>query len=172
MTTVVVVSGVAGSGKTTVGQLLAARLSWPYADADDFHPRSNVDTMAAGRPLTDRDRAPWLDAIGRWVDQRLAAGRSAVVSCSALRRAHRDRLRRGRPGVRLVFLDGGRELIRQRLLDRRGHFMPAALLDSQFADLERPGPKEPVLTVSAGAAPADIVDTIVRHLPVDFVDRS
>src|SRR5439155_13588199 len=122
---VVVVTGVAGSGKTTVGAMLAGRLGWTYAEADDFHPEANVAKMAAGHPLTDDDRWPWLAAIGRWIDARRAAGEPAVVSCSGLKRTYRDVLRRGRPEVRLVFLDGSREFIARRLVARHGHFMKA-----------------------------------------------
>lgn len=154
--------GVAGSGKTTVGPLLAGRLGWVYAEADDFHPQANVDKMAAGQPLTDEDRWPWLEAIGRWIDERRAAGSPGVVSCSALKRAYRDLLRRGRPEVRLIFLDGSRELIERRLVARHGHFMKAAMLDSQLADLERPAPEEQVITVSIDATPAEIVAAILR----------
>ena len=160
---VIVVMGVSGSGKTTVGPLLAGRLKWPYAEADDFHPKANVDKMAAGQPLTDEDRWPWLEAIGRWIDERRAAGEPGVMSCSALKRAYRDLLRRGRPEVvRVVFLDGSRELIERRMVARHGHFMKSAMLDSQFADLERPAPDEGVITVSVDGTPAEIVDEVLR----------
>jgi gluconokinase len=153
---------VAGSGKTTVGAMLAGQLGWPYAEADDFHSQANLAKMAAGEPLTDADRWPWLNAIGEWIDARRAAGEPGVISCSGLKRAYRDLLRRGRPNVRMVLLDGSRELIEQRLLARQGHFMKAAMLDSQFADLEFPKPDEPVAIVSVDATPAEIVDEIRR----------
>src|SRR5436190_17177984 len=105
---IVIVMGVSGSGKTTVGALLAGQLGWLYAEADDFHPRSNVEKMAAGHPLTDEDRWPWLEAIGRWIDARRAAHESGVVTCSALKRSYRDMLRKDRPEVRVVYLDGSR----------------------------------------------------------------
>lgn len=159
---VLVVTGVSGSGKTTVGRLLADRLGWDYADGDDFHSRSNVDRMTAGHPLTDQDRWPWLQEIGRWIDEHGAAGQPAVVACSALKRAYRDLLRRGRPQVRLIFLDAGRDLARRRVAARRGHFMTAALLDSQFADLQRPAPQEQVLALPAELAPAALVERIRR----------
>jgi len=159
---VLVVMGVSGSGKTTIGALLAGRLHWPYAEADDFHPQSNVAKMAVGQPLTDEDRWPWLEAIGRWIDEQGAAGECGVVSCSGLKRAYRDLLRRGRPQVRLVFLDGSRELIERRMVARHGHFMKASMLDSQFADLERPAPDEDVVTVSIDATAAEIVKEILR----------
>jgi gluconokinase len=169
---VLVVMGVAGSGKTTVGPLLAGRLGWAYAEADDFHPQANVDKMASGHPLTDEDRWPWLAAIGRWIDERRAAGQSGVVSCSALKRAYRDLLRRGRPEVRLIFLEGSRELIERRLLARHGHFMKGAMLDSQFADLERPAPDEQVITVSVDATPAEIVDAVLRAARLENEPRT
>lgn len=140
--TVALVIGVAGSGKSTVGRLLADRLGRPYRDADDFHPPANRAKMAAGEPLTDADRRPWLDAIAAWMDQEIAARQPAVVTCSALKRAYRDHLLGGRPEVRLVYLHGSRELISSRLAARHGHFFPAALLDSQFAELEEPEPDE------------------------------
>jgi gluconokinase len=161
---VIVVMGVAGSGKTTVGALLAGRLGWPYAEADNFHPQSNVDKMAAGHPLNDADRKPWLEAIGRWIDERGAAGEPGIVSCSGLKRAYRDLLRDGRPEVRLVFLQGSRELIMRRLVARHGHYMKADMLDSQFADLEEPGPDEGVLVVSVEQTPEEIVDQIMSGL--------
>ena len=161
---IVVVMGVSGSGKTTVGQQLAARLGLPYAEADDFHPPANVAKMAAGHPLTDADRRPWLDAIAAWIDARRATGTGGVVTCSALRRAYRDRLAAGRPDVRLVHLRGDKALIAARLADRRGHFFKAALLDTQFAALEEPTPDEGVLTVSVDRPPAEIVDDIATRL--------
>ncbi len=156
--------GVAGSGKTTVGALLAGQLGWPYAEADNFHPQSNVDKMAAGHPLTDEDRKPWLEAIGRWIDERGAADQPGVVSCSGLKRSYRDRLRDGRPEVRLVFLQGSRELIMRRMVARHGHFMKPDMLDSQFADLEEPTPDEGVLVVSVDNPPEAIVDQIISEL--------
>jgi len=161
---IVVVMGVSGSGKTTVGQQLAARLGLPYAEADDFHPPANVAKMAAGHPLTDADRRPWLDAIAAWIDARRATGTGGVVTCSALRRAYRDRLAAGRPDVRLVHLRGDKALIAARLAARRGHFFKAALLDTQFAALEEPTPDEGVLTVSVDRPPAEIVDDIATRL--------
>ena len=164
---IIVIMGVAGSGKTTVGALLAGRLGWPYAEADNFHPQSNVDKMAAGHPLTDEDRRPWLEAIGRWIDERGAQNEPGVVSCSGLKRAYRDMLRKDRPEVRMVFLKGSRDLIMHRMVARHGHFMKAAMLDSQFADLEEPAADEDVLVVSVEATPEEIVDEIIDrlHLP-------
>jgi gluconokinase len=151
--------GVSGSGKTTVGALLAGRLHWPYAEADDFHPPANVAKMAAGHPLTDDDRWPWLHAIGAWIDERIARGEPGVVTCSALKRKYRDVLRR--PEVAVVYLKGDHDLIAQRLAARHGHFFKPALLDSQFADLEEPTPEEHVVTVQIGGTPSEIVDDIV-----------
>jgi gluconokinase len=160
-----IVMGVAGTGKTTVGALLAGRLGWRYAEADDFHPADNVAKMAAGMPLTDADREPWLAAIGRWIDERGAAGEPGVVTCSGLKRVYRDRLRQGRPQVRVVFLEGSRELITRRLTARHGHFMRVEMLDSQFADLEPPQPGEGVTEVSVEPPPDEIVEAILRAHP-------
>ena len=135
---ILLVTGVSGSGKSTIGELLARRLGWEYAEADDFHPEENLAKMVAGHPLSDADRQPWLANIGAWMDKTTAAGRPAVVSCSALKRAYRDELRAGRPNVRLIYLDADRQTIVARLAKRRGHFFPPRLLDSQFADLEPP----------------------------------
>jgi gluconokinase len=128
----IVVMGVSGSGKSTVGAALAQRLRVPFADADDFHPPANVAKMTAGEALNDDDRWPWLDAIGEW----LAAHDTGVMTCSALKRSYRDALRRHRPDVEFVHLHGDREVITRRQATRPGHFMPASLLDSQFATLE------------------------------------
>jgi gluconokinase len=160
--TIVLVMGVSGSGKTTIGAMLAGRLGWPYAEADSFHPLANIEKMSAGVPLTDADRTPWLRAIAAWVDQQVAAGGRGVVTCSALKRAYRDMLRR--PQVRIVYLRGSRELIAARLTARHGHFFQPAMLVSQYAALEEPGPDEDVLTVSINGSPAEIVDEIVAKL--------
>jgi carbohydrate kinase (thermoresistant glucokinase family) len=151
--------GVSGSGKTTVGALLAGKLGWPYAEADEFHPPANVAKMAAGHPLTDEDRWPWLQAIRAWIDARLTGGEPGVVTCSALKRTYRDLLRE--PGVTLVYLHGTRELLERRMAARHGHFFKPALLDSQLTALEEPTPDEGVVTVSIDATPAQIVDAIV-----------
>jgi gluconokinase len=136
---IVVVMGVSGTGKSTVGGALAEALGVPYAEADDFHPEANIAKMADGVPLDDADREPWLDALGAWARDRPhdeGGGPAGVLSCSALRRRYRDRLRDACPGLYFVHLTGSRELIASRLSGRRDHFMPAALLDSQFAALE------------------------------------
>ena len=159
-----ILAGVSGSGKTTVGRLLAGRLGWPFADGDSFHPAANVAKMTAGIPLTDDDRWPWLAAIGGWMDARIAVGGSGVVACSALKRRYRDVLREGRPEVRLVFLDVSRDEDLARLRARSGHFFPARLMDSQFGDLEPPVPAEGALVLAAGGSPDALVSEIISGL--------
>lgn len=157
---VLVVMGVSGVGKTTVGERLAAHLGWALLDADDLHPPANVAKMRGGHPLTDADRWPWLDAVGAWIDCRLAEGRSAVVACSALKRAYRDRLRAGRPTVRIVYLEAAQAAIEQRLAGRTGHYWPASLLPTQFAALEPPAADEDAIVVDAGKG----LDAIVAEI--------
>jgi gluconokinase len=161
---IVIISGVSGSGKTTVGAMLAGRLGWPFADADDFHPAANVEKMRAGIPLTDEDRRPWLRAIGAWMDEHIARGESAVVGCSALRRSYRDQLLGGRPEARMVFLATDRGVLSRRLAARVGHFFPETLLASQLAALEPPGPDEHVIRVIPADTPAATVDAIIALL--------
>ncbi|OLB77524.1 MAG: hypothetical protein AUI14_15815 [Actinobacteria bacterium 13_2_20CM_2_71_6] len=156
--------GVSGSGKTTVGAMLAGRLQWKYAEADAFHPAANIEKMAAGHPLTDEDRMPWLAAIGEWIDAAVAAGEPAVVTCSALKRAYRDQLHAGRPEVQMVYLRGSRDLIATRLAARQGHFFTAAMLDSQLAALEEPTAGEGALVVSIEGTPEEIVEDILARL--------
>jgi gluconokinase len=139
----IVVMGVAGSGKTTIASGLAEQLGVPFVEGDSLHPAANVKKMAGGIPLTDADRWPWLEAIGERMEVERATGHGVVVSCSALKRAYRDALRKQVHGsVQFVLLDGSRELISERMKKRKGHFMPPALLDSQFATLEKPAPDE------------------------------
>jgi carbohydrate kinase (thermoresistant glucokinase family) len=161
---ILIVAGPSGSGKTTVGALLAGRLHWPFVDADSFHSPANIEKMRRGQPLTDADRWPWLQAIATWLDERIAAGESAVVTCSALRRAYRDLLLRGRPEARLVFLLADRETLARRLTGRHGHFFPERLLDSQLADLEVPDAEENVLVVAAEGPPEETVAKIIAEL--------
>ena len=156
------VAGVSGSGKTTVGALLAGCLGWRFADADAFHSAVAVAKMRAGIPLTDEDRRPWLRAIGAWMDERIAQGESAVVTCSALKRAYRDLLLGGRPEVRMIFLSVDPEEVARRLTARHGHFFPAALLGTQLAALEPPQPDETAVTVvPTSRDPADTVAAII-----------
>jgi carbohydrate kinase (thermoresistant glucokinase family) len=142
---VLVVMGVSGSGKTTVGKLLAEGLGWTFKEGDTLHPPANIAKMKTGHPLDDADRKPWLEAIGRWIDDCLRAGRSGVITCSALKRAYRDQIAHGRPQVTFVFLDLDQATIAERLEHRTGHFMPPSLLASQFADLQPPDDDEPVI---------------------------
>ncbi|MEN2421435.1 gluconokinase [Streptomyces rimosus] len=159
---VIVVMGVAGTGKTTIGPLVAADLDVPYAEGDDFHPPANIAKMSAGTPLDDADRWPWLDAIGAWAHGR--AGQGGVVSSSALKRAYRDRLRAAAPGVVFLHLTGDRSLIESRMAERKGHFMPTALLDSQFATLEPLGADEAGVSVDVSGTPREIADRAVAAL--------
>jgi gluconokinase len=152
----VVVMGVAGSGKTTVAALLARRLGCEVAEADDFHPPSNLAKMSAGQPLDDRDREPWLADIAGWIAARDRDGRSAVVTCSALKRSYRDLLRTASPRLAFLHLTGSPELIAARMRARTGHFMPVSLLDSQLATLEPLGPDERGLTLDVGGAPEEL----------------
>jgi gluconokinase len=161
---ILIVAGVAGCGKSTVGALLAGRLRWRFADADTFHPEANVAKMRAGIPLTDADREPWLHAITDWMDERIAAGQSAVITCSALKRAYRDELLAGRPAVTMVFLQVSRELLERRLMARTDHFFPEKLLDSQLAVLEPPGPGERVQSVLAEGDSAQTAAKIIATL--------
>ena len=161
---VLLVMGVSGSGKTTVAALLAGRLGWEYGDADDFHPAANKAKQHAGIPLTDEDRWPWLRTMAAWIDATRAVGRHGVLACSALKRSYRDILVGARPDVTLVYLQGDKALIGQRQAARRNHFMPASLVDSQFATLEEPGPAEHPLSVSVAPRPAAIVDEIIGRL--------
>ena len=161
---IVVVAGVSASGKTTVGSLLAGRLGWPFTDADALHPAANIAKMRAGHPLTDADRRPWLATVGARIDGYAAAGESAVLACSALKRSYRDELLAGRPEARMVFLHASQEVLEARLRARHGHFFPAGLLESQLADLERPQPGEDILVLDASTPPDQAVDEIIRRL--------
>jgi gluconokinase len=160
-----IVMGVAGSGKSTIAESLAGRLGWTFEDGDGFHPKSNVDKMSAGHPLTDADRWPWLQAIADEIDRVSAVGACVVIACSALKRAYRNVLVHGRDDVRIVYLDGSKALIRTRLDARKGHFMPPELLDSQFNTLEPPAADEKPIRVSIDASVEAIVDDIINQLP-------
>jgi gluconokinase len=161
---IIVVMGVSGSGKSTIAAMLALRLGWLYEDGDWFHPPANVEKMHAGEPLTDDDRWPWLRAIAAWIDQTRRANERAVIACSALKRAYRDILVGDRRDVRLVYLKGDRSLIGRRMALRHGHFMPPALLDSQFATLQEPGADEDPIVVSIEPRPHAIADTVIAKL--------
>lgn len=152
----IVVMGVSGCGKSLIGSMLADRLGLPFVDGDALHPQTNIDKMAGGTPLTDSDRAPWLDAVGA----ALSDG-DKVIACSSLKRAYRDRIRAAAGNAVFVHLSGDRSVLLDRVTHRPGHFMPATLLDSQFAALEPPGPDEDAVTVDIDAPPQAIVDAII-----------
>jgi ribose 5-phosphate isomerase A len=161
---ILVVMGVSGAGKTTVGEELAARLGWPFEEGDSLHPEANVAKMHAGIPLTDADRQPWLKHVAAWIDGQRAAKRPGIITCSALKRSYRDVIIGDRPEVRLVYLRGGRDLIAEHLSGRKGHFMPASLLQSQIDTLEAPDPDEDPLIVDVGPSAAQVADEIIRRL--------
>src|ERR1700757_2735898 len=161
---VLVLMGVSGCGKTTVAAILAGRLGWPFEEGDALHPPSNIAKMKAGHPLTDEDRAPWLEKIAGWVDERLDTGESGLITCSALKHSYRNVINRRGSGVTFVYLAGSRETIAARLAARHGHFMPPSLLDSQFADLEEPSADEPAVRVDVGPPPSEMAQTIIDTL--------
>lgn len=161
---VLVAMGVSGAGKTTLGEMLAERLGWPFKEGDELHPAANVAKMKSGHPLNDADRAPWLQAIGEWIDRWLAAGQSGVISCSALKRAYRDTLDRGRPAVRFVFIDLDEATIAARLAHRQHAYWPPELLHSQFEALEVPTPDEPVIVVDGHSSREEQVGRVVAVL--------
>ena len=160
---VVIIFGVSGAGKTTIGQLLAEELGWRFYEADDFHSQANIDKMHQGTPLTDEDRWPWLESLRQMIKRCLAAGENAVLACSGLKEAYRRRLRLN-ADVKLVFLRGDYELIANQLRQRRGHFMNPALLQSQFADLEEPLPTEDAVVIELGQSPRELVQEIKGKL--------
>jgi 6-phosphogluconolactonase len=169
--TVIVVMGVSGAGKSTIAAMLAHRLGWTYEDADWFHPPSNIEKMHSGRPLTDEDRLPWLQGIVAWIRAMREEGGHGVIACSALKRAYRDILVDGRSDVRIVYLKGDRDLIARRFNLRAGHFMPATLLDSQFATLEEPGEDEDAIVVHIDTRPRDMVEAVVAQLGFSATSR-
>lgn len=160
----VVVMGVSGSGKTTVAHLVAARTGMLFAEADDFHPRANVEKMRAGTPLTDEDRWPWLHDLAAWMADRSAEGRSTIITCSALRRAYRQVLAEGVPSLDFVHLDGPREVIHERMQRRHHEYMPASLLDSQVDTLEPLQPDEPGMVLDLTLAPETLAAQVVERL--------
>jgi gluconokinase len=161
---VMIVMGVSGSGKSTIGALLARRLHWEFEDADWLHPASNVDKMHNGIPLTDEDRQPWLEAVAAWIDKTRRSGGHAVVACSALKRRYRIILIGDRADVRLVYLKGDETLIARRIATRHEHFMPRSLLHSQFEALEEPDPDEAAIIASVEPEPHEIATRILSAL--------
>ena len=161
---IAVVMGVSGSGKTTIGRAVAARLGWSFEEGDALHPPGNIAKMRAGQPLDDSDRAPWLAAVAARIDEWRSRGENGVITCSALKRSYRKIIIDDRREVRLVYLSGSRELIAARMVQRHDHFMPASLLDSQFETLEPPGLEENAITVSVDAPLDKIVDRLVAEL--------
>ena len=159
--TTIVVMGVSGSGKTTVAKALVETLGWEYAEGDDFHPPANVEKMHSGHALTDEDRWPWLRAIADWIGEHERAGRSTVVTCSALRRVYRDLLRDGHPSVFFAHVQVSRGVLEDRLGHRRGHYMPASLLSSQLATLEPLEPDEPGCTLPGDATVEEVRDEVL-----------
>jgi gluconokinase len=161
---IIVLMGVSGSGKTTVGKVLAQQLDWAYIDADDYHPAANVEKMHRGIPLTDEDRRPWLDAIRRRIDEARDRGENIVLACSALKHAYQEYLQREAPElIHYVYLSGSEELIRQRLAGRKGHFMNPQLLHSQFETLE---PPDHALQVNIAPSPEIIAEEICHKLGI------
>ena len=166
--TIAVVMGVSGSGKTTIAAGVAREKGWLLLEGDTFHPPANIAKMQAGTPLTDADRWPWLHAIAAREDELRAAGQSAVVACSALKRVYRDILIGQRPDAVLVYLRGSKALITERLKARKGHFMPPGLLDSQFDTLEEPSPDEHPIIADIGDEPETTIAVVVRQLTQDM----
>ena len=162
---VVIIWGVAGAGKTTIGELLAQELHWKFYEADDFHPVANIAKMRSGVPLTDEDRQPWLEKVREGIERSVVANENAVLACSALKKKYRELLRVN-ADVRFVFLRGSRARITDQIRQRRGHFMNPALLDSQFAALEEPKPSEDALAIELGGTPSALVEEIKRQLEI------
>ena len=160
---IVIIFGVSGAGKTTIGKLLAQQLDWRFLEADDFHPAANINKMRSGHPLTDEDRWPWLAQLRQQIERSLAAGENAVLACSALKRAYRDVLRVS-DEIKFVFLRGDYALIEKQLRNRRRHFMNPDLLQSQFDDLEEPRSDEDVLSIALGQPPEELVEEIKTKL--------
>jgi gluconokinase len=156
--------GVSGSGKTTMAEILAGRLGWPFQEGDALHSESSIEKMTAGKPLNDEDRRRWLASVAEWIEARLDAGENGLITCSALKRSYRDVINRRGSGVVFVFLAGSKATIAARLAARQAHFMPSSLLDSQFADLEEPARDEPHIRVDIGPPSSVIAQNILREL--------
>jgi gluconokinase len=161
---VLVVMGVSGAGKSTIAALLAERLGWMFEEGDALHPKANVEKMAAGIPLTDDDRWPWLAKVADWIDGRLDTGENGIITCSALKRSYRNVINRRGSGVEFVYLAVDKSELEERVEHRPGHFMPASLLDSQLSTLEPPLPPEPAIQVDAGTDAQLVVDRVLRQL--------
>ncbi len=161
---ILVMMGVSGVGKTVVARAVADRLGWAFQEGDALHPEANIRKMSAGEPLTDADRQPWLDAVAAWVDRQLAANACGVLTCSALKRAYRERIAGGRSGVRLVYLQASEPVIAARLAARSGHFMPPQLLKSQLETLEEPAADEHPIVIDASLPVNASVDAVLAHL--------
>lgn len=164
MPRVIVVTGVSGSGKTTIGQAVAKRLGWAFQEGDLMHDTANIEKMRNGEALTDQDRLPWLRRVADWIHAQLGAGRNGVVTCSALKRSYRDLLRQGRMDVLFILLQAPRAVIRSRIAARQGHFMPATLLPSQYAAFEPPDVGEDVVTIDAAQSIDHIVDQVIAQV--------
>jgi gluconokinase len=161
---VLVVMGVSGCGKSTVAELLAQQLGWPFMEGDSLHPAANIEKMESGQPLTDEDRWPWLRRIATWVEERLDAQESGIVTCSALKRSYREVLDRRGEGVVFVYLAGERATLEERMRARTGHFMPLSMLESQLETLEEPQPDEPSIRVPIEQSPEEIADEVLVAL--------
>ena len=162
---ILVLMGPSGTGKSTVGAMLSGRLGWPFQEGDDLHPAANVEKMRRGHALTDGDRIPWLELVAAWIDERRAAGEPGIVTCSALKRSYRDILRRD--NVTFVNFTGDAGVVRDRMMRRQGHFMPPALLDSQFLTLEAPGPDEQAIDVDIALPPEDQAARVASALRLE-----
>ncbi|KQP71968.1 carbohydrate kinase [Microbacterium sp. Leaf288] len=162
---ILVLMGPSGTGKSTVGAMLSGRLGWPFQEGDDLHPAANVEKMRRGHALTDADRIPWLELVAAWIDERRAAGEPGIVTCSALKRSYRDILRRD--NVTFVNFTGDAAVVRDRMMRRQGHFMPPALLDSQFATLEAPGPDEQAIDIDIALPPEDQAALVASALRLE-----
>ena len=164
MSQVLVVMGVSGSGKTTVAERIADALGWLFQEGDKLHPTANVAKMAAGQPLDDADRAPWLAVIAQWIETRLHTGQDAIITCSALKRRYREQIGNGKPGVQIVYLYGDRATLAEHVTNRHHEYMPPTLLDSQLATLEEPAADEHVICVDVHGTIEHTVSEVIRQL--------